>query len=204
MQRREFLAGATAAGVSSITGCIGSLGESDPDLEFQHFIVPDPTVASVDSTDDEYSATIQNRGEGGNVRVELWYYRDSEVPNPSAPSIYQEDDHEGRHFDLARSRYFNGDERRDVSITGDGQQFSRAESPEFSMNPWPAAHGASFENTGGSGEVEFRFEYRDTGGYTAEEPSNQIETMGSDETLEIMFSTVIPPGAEYEILADQA
>lgn len=186
-------------GVGSLPGCSGP---SEPQMEFQRFVVPDPNVVTVDTEGDEYFATIQNRGESGNIRVELWYFRDSDTPSPSAPSIYQNNTHEGRHFDLARGGYFSAGERREVSIIGSEDSPTWEGSREFGMFPWPASHGAVFENSGDAGEVEFRFEYRDTGQYDPAEPANKLDTVSSDSTIEVVFDTVVPPSAEYEIIAE--
>lgn len=202
MKRRDFIVGTAAASAVGISGCAGS---TNPEMEFGQFVVPDPRATSLDTNGDEYFATIQNIGDDGSVRIELWYYQDSDVPNPSAASMYTPNPAamEGRHFDLARTLYFDAEERREISILADdGQPFS-TESSEFGIMPWPASHGAVFENTGSAGEIEFRFQYRDTQRTSIEEPTPKLETVGSDTTIEVIFDTVVPPGAEYEIYAEQ-
>ena len=150
----------------------------------------------------EYFVTIQNSRGSGQIRVELWYFQDSNVPDPSAASIYLENSREGRQFDLDRSFYFNSEERREESIIGSENAPEQSEFPEYALMVWPASHGAVFENTGESGEVEFRFEYRDTAGYDPVEPADKLEAVGSDSTIEVVFETVVPPRSEYEILAE--
>lgn len=199
MRRRAFLIGAICGGIGSVAGCSG-LGQ--PAMEFRTFVVSDPVPVSADNVENEYVGTTHNRGDHGTVRVELWFFGDSAVSNPEAAAMYVTDDRSDRHFDLARSRWFDAAERREVSILGDTDPPMPPESREFGLMPWPASHGAIFENTGETGEVEFRLEYRDARGYDPEEPPTQLETVGGGEPIEIQFETVTPPGAEYEILAE--
>lgn len=198
MRRREYLAGATTASVGLLSGCAGL---TEPQMEFRRFVVPDPNVVNIDVDGDEYFSTIHNRGKSGNIRSELWYFRDSNS-TLSAPSIYQADISGGRHFDSAISSYFSADERRKVSIIGSDNAPSQSEFPDFNIISWPASHGAVFENSGDTGEVEFKFKYRTTGIYNAVEPANKLDTVSSNSTIEIIFDTVVPPGAEYEIVAE--
>lgn len=199
MKRREYLIGAGTAGLGGIAGCSGQIS---PDMEFQNFIVPDPESVSADTKDEKYFTTIQNTGGSGDIRVELWFFKDSEVPNPSAPAIYQNTKNSDRYFDIARTRYFNEEERRELTIERSDNPPIQSEDREFGMIPWPASHGAVYKNTGSSGEVEFRFEYKDTRGYDTEQPSNKLRTVGEGENIEVVFDIVVPPGAEYEIVAE--
>lgn len=195
MNRRAFLAGITAACIGSGAGCL----RSGPDMEFERFVVPDPVVTEVESSGSEYSGTIHNRRGEGNLRVELWHYRDSRTPDPSVPAPFQDEQQPGQHFNVARTHFFSEGERREVSITTDDVP---SDTREFGIVPWAASHGAIFNNNGGSGEVEVTFEYRETRGYDVEQPSEIVETVGSDQTLEVVFDVVVPPQVEYEITAD--
>lgn len=199
MRRREFITGATTVGGTVLAGCAGL---NEPKMEFQQFVVPDPNVVTVDEVDHEYFITIHNSGGSGHLNVELWYYQDSNTPDPPAASRYQYNTHDGRYFDLDRTFYFSSGERREESIVGSDNAPPPSEFPEYSMMVWPATYGAVFENTGATGEVEFRFEYRDTAGYFPEKPANKLEAVASDSTIEVVFDTIAPPYSEYEILAE--
>ena len=107
-----------------------------------------------------------------------------------------------RHFESGKSRYFDGGERRNIAVTGDDHPLMESDSFDYSFATWPASHGAVFENTGGKGDIEFRFEYQDKRGYNPRVPSNKRQTVGDGETVEVVFTTVIPPLAEYDIVAE--
>lgn len=201
MKRREFLAAAATTSVVSLAGCSGSTG---PQMEVQRLTYPEPAMVSVDvdDNDTEHFATIQNQGDSGNIRLELWYMRDTSTPTPSAPSIYLDDTDEGQYFDLARTFFFDSGERREESIFASSDAPPFEEFPDYYMIPWAGSYGAVFENTGDTGEVEFSFEYRDSMGYEPTKPDDQMTTVGSDSTVEVVFDTVAPPQAEYEIIAD--
>lgn len=201
MRRRIFLASIGAAGVGSVSGCAGLI---NPDMEFQSFMVPDPTGVSAEAHDNSYSAIIHNRGDSGGIRLELWRFKNSNTPNPDAASIYELDAIEqlDRKFDRAVTTFFSSGERREVTIASETEPPQVWDSPEFGILPWPASHGAVFKNTGRAGNIEFKFKYIDTRGYSVSTPPPQVESVGSDKTIEIVFDTVIPPRAEYEIVAE--
>jgi len=171
-------------------------------MEFQRFVVPDPQLVSEDTDGDEYVATIQNTRDGGEIAAELWYYRSSETQRPGAAAMYLDGEYQDRHFETVNSRYFAGGERRELALTGTDHPLIESDSFDFGFSTWPASHGAVFENTGGSGEIEFRFEYQETRGYTPREPPNKMESLGDGETIEVVFNTVIPPLAEYDVVAE--
>ncbi|MDS0257812.1 hypothetical protein NDI56_00155 [Haloarcula sp. S1CR25-12] len=199
MKRREFIVGGTTAGISGIAGCSDS---ATPVMEFQNFVVPDPRMVSQDADGEEYVATIQNTRDGGEIAVELWYYRSPDTPRPGAAATYLNGEYQDRHFESAKARYFAGGERRDIAVTGDDHPLMESDSFDYGFALWPASHGAVFENTGGSGEIEFRFEYQDTQGYNPREPPNKLDSVGRGKTIEIVFNTVIPPLAKYDIVAE--
>jgi len=199
MKRREFIVGGTTAGIGGIAGCSAS---ANPNMEFQHFVVPDPRLVSQDTDGDAYVATIQNTGDGGEIATELWYYRSPDIPGPAAAAPYLNGEYADRHFVSGKSRYFDGGERRDMAITGDDHPLTRSDSFDYGFSLWPASHGAVFRNTGGGGKIEFRFEYTDTQGYNPSPPPDKLDSVGNDETIEIVFNTVIPPLAEYDIVAE--
>jgi hypothetical protein len=198
MKRREFLGGATVAGFSGITGC-SILG---PEMEFQNFIVPDPRAVSVNQDGNEYNGTIDNRGDEGSVRVELWHFKDSDVPSPKRPSIFlPAKPSQNRDFALARNSFFRSDERREVALLNDG---APNDWDEFGIIPWPSSYGAVFKNTGGSGRVKATFKYIDSTNLDVQTPQEKVESVGSDQTLEVIFQVIVPPGVEYEIIAEPA
>jgi len=198
MKRRDFLVGGATVGISGIGGCADAAAAN---MEFQHFVVPDPRVVSQDADGDEYVATIQNTRDAGEIAVELWYYRSPEIPIPGAAAMYLNGEYEDRHFESGKSRYFDDGERRDIAVTGDDHPLMESDSFDYSFATWPASHGAVFENTGGKGDIEFRFEYQDKRGYNPSVPANKQQTVGDGETVEVVFTTVIPPLAEYDIVA---
>lgn len=199
LQRREILSGVTAASIGGMAGCVGS---SKPEMEFEKFIVPDPRATSATVDESEYSGTIHNSREKGNIRVELWYFRDQTVPNPRVPYPFQETPNLNRSFDVGRSFYFSEDERREISIAATNKQHPQWDQIEFGIIPFPASHGAIFKNTGSAGEIELRLEYRDTQGYDVEEPPRKLETVGEDNEIEASFEVLIPTDVEYEIVAE--
>lgn len=200
MKRRDFLQTLSVGSLVGVAGC----ASSGPNLEFRNYVIPDPRVVSVDQNDEEYFGIIQNRGDEGSIRIELWYFENSRVPNPETAFLFQSvaDQRSDQVFDLARSRFFSRDERREVQILAESGPPTQWDSFEFGIIPWTASYGAVFNNTGGSGEVEMRFEYTDTLGYNVQQPSNQLQSVGSDGTVEAAFGVVVPPGVEYEIVAE--
>ena len=196
MERREYLTGLGAISIGGIAGCIGS---SSPEMEFQSFIVPDPVGVSIDRTGGVFTGNVHNRRDGGIVRVELWFFRDQNVPNPEVPSQFANG--EGRQFEIARSRFLAADERGEIEFNA---QNSLPEQWEYGIMAWPASHGAVFKNTGEAGEVEIKFKFRDTRGYDLQEPSTKLEGVGGGGTIEPVFDVVVPPRVEYEIIAEPA
>ncbi|MFP9193198.1 hypothetical protein ACLI4Q_16310 [Natrialbaceae archaeon A-CW1-1] len=194
MDRREFLTGAGAVSIGGIAGCSGS---SSPEMEFQSFIVPDPVGMSIDRTDRVFTSEIHNRGELGIVRLELWFFRDQNVPDPEVPSQFANG--EGRQFETARSQYIGTDRREEIELTA---QNSLPEQWEYGIMAWPASHGAAFKNTGGTGVVEVKFKFRDTKGYDLQEPPTKREEAISGETIHFGFRVVVPPRVEYEIIVE--
>lgn len=201
MKRRKFISGVVGGGMAGLVGCLGAV-DSSPEPEFQEFIVPDPRGVQINREENEYTGTIHNRRGEGEVVIELWYLRDSTVPEPDVQHDYQLSPVSGREFVTARSEYFTKDERRDVSIKASNDM------PDdwsyYGMYPWAAEHGALFKNTGGTGEVEARLEFRDTQGFNLDTPTPVLDSVSSDETLHVSFHILIPPQVEYEIVAEPA
>lgn len=197
MRRRRFLATIGVGSIGTIAGCISN----EPEMNFQNFVVPDPVVVSVDNFENTYYGTIENRRGDGNVKAELWYFNDPNVPDPDVPASFYTDISQSKEFDIARTSYFSQNERREVTITTNNQP-TQWSSWEFGILPWPASHGAVFTNEGQTGEIEVRFEFRDTLGYDVVEPPAKIESVGADESIEVSFNVVVPPRVEYEIVAE--
>lgn len=198
MQRREFLVGVTASSIGTIAGCAGI---TSPDIERIRTVYPEPYAVSVDTEGTEYFGTIHNRGNDGNVRLELWFFQDQSVPSPDESHLFNTSDRNDRVFDIARNSFFSENERREITINATQQQ-PEWDQREFAILPIPASYGGKFKNTGSSGEVEMRLEIEDTMEHELEEPSRKLQTVGSDEEFEAIFNIVMPAGVEYEIIAE--
>ncbi|WP_254862183.1 hypothetical protein [Halovivax gelatinilyticus] len=200
MRRRSVLATTATVGLCSIAGCAGLLTD-DVDLEFRRMTHPEPHVIDVETTDREYHATVNNRGDAGRIRAELWFFRDSTVPDPEVSSLFDASDIPGRTFDRADEFFFDDGERRSVTVIS-SDQTPEWDDREFGIYPVPATYGAIFTNSGATGDVEFSLSYVDPEPYSLTEPPVQRQTVGADQDVEVTFDVVIPSGVEYEIVAE--
>jgi hypothetical protein len=116
MQRREFLVGVTASSIGTIAGCAGI---TSPDIEQIRTVHPDPYAVSVDTEGTEYFGTIHNRGYGGNVRLELWFFQDQSVPTPDESHLFNTSDRNDRVFDVARNSLVktSGEKTRSMQLS---------------------------------------------------------------------------------------
>ncbi|TYL37586.1 hypothetical protein CV102_16635 [Natronococcus pandeyae] len=136
--------------------------------------------------------------------LELHYFRDQNVPQPEVANQFEDANYDDRTFDVARSFFFSEDERREVSFAPTREPPEEWEMPEYGISPFPASYGVIIENSGSSGQFEIELTYKDTLGYDLEEPSSKLESVDSDEQVEVLFDVMIPGDVEYEIFAEPA
>jgi len=195
MRRRAFLG--TAGGVSAValSGCF----EGGMNFEIAELSSPTPVVDEVGSEEDSYTATVENQGRKGLIRVELYYQEDETTPNPEQPSLYGGGAHPDVAFDSAEAFEFDAEQRREVSITAE----ESTDRNLFRLLGHPASYTGVIDNSGDGGEVEARLEMTDTGGYSIDTPEPKTLELESDSRREVTFEVVLPLEAAYRVVVEE-
>ncbi|MFC3960210.1 hypothetical protein [Halovivax cerinus] len=143
--RRSVLIGTGTAAAMTLAGCVGGSDSPEPvAVDVSH---PEPRVVDVDNeqNDDgtyEFSVEIDNTGSSGDVGYTLvWLEDQDDDPYGSAAEV-----------ETSHERYFDGDERRTVSVTADPSDDRSA----YGFRVWAGQVSVEVENEGGDGTVAVR------------------------------------------------
>lgn len=186
MNRRSYIGTAVGIGMMGVGYAATGALDGRPEPEPLSLFGPEPRWVSDEYDDfgtyEEFTATIQNTREAGNVLVDL-YLVDRYIWDPNQlneETIENDDDFEK----IATQKvYFDADERRDVVF--------RERRPEDNDAGWfyfwvkPTTRGAVIRNNGASGNVRVMLLEGEEG--NEEQIDEQTAHIGSDETKRFTF-----------------
>lgn len=199
MHRRQLLAGAGATLATALAGCL----DDGPNPEILELLEPAPDVTAVESNEGgEFSATVENTGDDGDIRLELYFLQDRSVQLPPDPAPFVAADSEEWAFDGARTVSLAAGQGREESIAATDEDPS--DWPEFVLRAFPASYGCLVENTGDSGEIAVSFELVDGPVSGVEVPSPREVAIDSGNSATVTFDLLIPAGERFEMVAEPA
>lgn len=199
MHRRQALAGTGATIATALAGCL----DSGPNPGVPELLEPEPSVVSVRARGGgEFSATVDNTGDAGNIRLELYYLSDNTVDLPSNPAPFVQADSPEWIFDRANTTAFDSGQQREASLTATEQR--PADWPDFIIRAFPASYGCLVENSGDAGDITVRLELVEDPIPAVEVPDPRQVSLDGGQSTEVTFDVLLPPRAEYEITAEPA
>jgi len=171
--------------------------ENGPSAEVLELIQSESRLVSVDNpSTGNFTATIQNTGQSGNISVTLfWQTQESGVEPESVDSLGTE----AYTREKQKETFFNSNERRAIEFT--------AMPPEDAIGYYflaqPATYGANIRNTGEGGRLTVTMNFKGSmlGTDATEEQTVYID---GSSTKEVRFNVTIQPNTEWEIEAEPA
>lgn len=203
MHRRRLLAGTGATLATALGGCLSSSDNNGPVPEIRSLLEPAPEVVSVDREGSgEYAATVDNGGDRGSIRLELYFLREPSVDIPPNPAPFVSADSQAWAFDGARTVDFDESEQREASVAATDQRPS--EWSEFVVRAFPASYGCVVENSGDAGEISVTLSFPDGPVPAVDAPPPRQESIGAGESATVAFDLLVPVGESYEFVAEPA
>lgn len=201
MHRRKLLAGTGTTLATALGGCLSNSNTGSPVPEIRSLLEPAPEVVSVDAKGaEEYTATVDNGGDRGSIRLELYFLREPSTELPPNPAPFASADSPAWAFDGARTVGFDESEQREASIAATDQRPS--DWSEFVVRAFPASYGCVVENTGDTGEISVTLRFPDGPVPAVDTPPPTQESVEAGETAAVTFDLLVPVGESYEFVAE--
>ena len=157
-----------------------------PDPEIDRLLSTEPKLVSIDHASqsgvDDFTATVQNEGDNGNVQVSLYWDQDTAKNEPANAAE-------------AKSVFFESGERRTTSLYAEPP----ADAEAYEIRARTATRGATITNHGESGNIEIELNGGEVDG-TQVQLDSQTRFVAKNQTETITFDGAHPVfGDNWEI-----